>query len=334
MSHYPPSLANSIICDMTYPQAPCGPLYTPDFEGAMQQRAEYGCTFTSLTIASDEPSIELTVSAVAEARHYFLSRPEQYVLVETVEDIYRAQRDGKLAVGFHFQGSNGLLGNTDFVEMYKKLGVGHMLLAYNTRGFAGDGCHEESDTGLSRFGRMLVEEMNRVGMIVDVTHTGYRTSMDAMSASSQPVIFSHSNAKALFGHERNITDDQARACAETGGVIGVNGVGLFLSEARFDASAQMIARHADYFANLVGPQHVGIGLDSVHDLDYFLDHFAKANTRRYPSGGYLQSRTPSFAGPAVIPPLADELLRLGWSVDDVKGFLGENWIRVMQHVWG
>ena len=210
-------------------------------------------------------------------------------MVSKVADIRRASAEKKLAVNFHFQGSNALLGDLNLVEAYRRLGVGHMILAYNMRNLAGDGCHEDTDAGLSAFGKALVGEMNRFNMIIDVSHTSLKTSMEAIECSSQPVIMSHSNARGVFAHERNITDEQAKACAESGGVIGVNGVGLFLSEARHDASADIIARHADYFANLVGMDHVGIGMDSVDDIPYFLQNFGSNNRAKYPKGGYLTS---------------------------------------------
>lgn len=98
-------------------------------------------------------------------------------------------------------------------------------MAYNQRNAVADGCHERTDGGLSRFGIELVQAMNRVGMLVDCTHTGYRSSMDVFEVSQAPVVFSHSNARAVWDHERNIRDDQAQACARTGGVIGVVGAG-------------------------------------------------------------------------------------------------------------
>ncbi|MGH6644666.1 MAG: dipeptidase, partial [Bradyrhizobium sp.] len=245
MSDYALALDDVAVCDMTFPQSPCGPLYTPDFIGAMRERLALGVTYTSITIASDELTIDGTMRWLGEARAHIAAHPELYVMVEQVADIARAKAEGKVAINFHFQGTNALLGDLGLVEVYYRLGVKHMLMAYNSRNLVGDGCHEESDVGLSRYGKALVAEMNRVGMIVDVSHTGYRSSLDAIALSTKPVIFSHSNAKALWAHQRNIADEQARACAAGGGMIGVNGVGLFLSEARFDNSPEMIARHID-----------------------------------------------------------------------------------------
>jgi membrane dipeptidase len=333
VSSYPEVLGRPLVCDMTLPQGPAGPLETPQFDAAMLERARLGVTFTSVTIASDELTIGDTVRSIGAARRYFAAHPARFTFVERAGDIRAAHSAGKTAVNLHFQGSNPLLGDLNMVEVYRRLGVGHMLLAYNYRTLAGDGCHEGSDAGLSVFGKELIAEMNRARMIVDLSHTGLRTAMDAISVSAQPVIVSHSNSRAVFDHERNISDELAKAVAATGGVIGVNGVGLFLSAARHDISAEIIAKHADHYARLVGPQHVGIGLDAVPDLKYFLENFARKNSDRYRVGGYLKSQTPQFAGPQVIPEVAGTLLKWGWSAADVRGFLGENWMRVMEQVW-
>lgn len=333
MANFPDALGTPIVCDMTLPQGPAGSLETPNFDAAMIDRAKHGVTFTSVTIGSDELSVSDTVRWIGAARRYFAAHPERYIFVETVRDIRAAHATGKTAVNLHFQGSNCLLGDLNLVEVYRRLGVGHMLLAYNYRNLVGDGCHEANDAGLSAFGKELIKEMNRVRMIVDLSHTGIRTAMDAIAESSQPVIVSHSNSRSVFDHQRNITDEVARAVAATGGVIGVNGVGLFLSAARRDISAAIIAKHADYFGRLVGPHHVGIGLDSVPDLKYFVENFGRKNMNRYRVGGYFSSQTPSFAGPDVIPEVAEALLALGWSVEAVRGFLGENWLRVMDSIW-
>jgi membrane dipeptidase len=332
MSMYPEALGHPIVCDMTLPQAPAGSLETPNFDPVLAQRAEYGVTFTSITVASEELSVGDTVRWIAAARRYFASRPDQVIFVDKAADIRAAKAAGKVAVNLHFQGSNPIAGDLNLVDVYRRLGIGHMLLAYNYRNLTGDGCHEPGDAGLSVFGRELIAEMNRVKMIVDLAHTGTRTALDAVAASTQPVIVSHSNSKAVWDHPRNIPDELAKAVAASGGVIGVNGVGLFLSSARSDTSAEAIARHVNHFAELVGAAHVALGLDAVPDVKYFTENFARKNMDRYRSGGYFKG-TPQFAGVDVIPRLAGLLLESGWSVADVRGFLGENWLRVLDRIW-
>ena len=246
-----------------------------------------------------------------------------------------------MALNFNFQGSNSLLGDLNMVETYRRLGVGHMLLAYNHQTMAGEGCHEQNGSGLSQFGERLVREMNRVGMIVDASHTGYRTTMDLFEVSSSPVIFSHSNANALVDHERNIRDDQIKACAKTGGVIGINGLSLFLSESGIDFSSETIANHIDYMAQLVGAQHVGFGLDYVggnshqpttEEIERNMAFF-KANTQNYPESGRYAKAPLNFAQPGVISEVTEALVRKGYGDADIRGILGENFMRVCSEVW-
>jgi membrane dipeptidase len=332
VSPYPEILGNPVVCDMTLPQGPAGSLETPDFDPVLQERAQHGVTFTSITVASEDLSVGEIVRWIGAARRYFAARAEQVVFVERAGDIRRAHAEGKLAVNLHFQGSNPVAGDLSLVEVYRRLGIGHMLLAYNYRNLTGDGCHEPSDAGLSVFGRELIAEMNRVRMIVDLAHTGTKTALDAVAASTRTVIVSHSNSRAVWDHERNIPDELAKAVAQTGGVVGVNGVGLFLSSARSDISAEAIVRHVDHYAQLIGPEHVGIGLDAVPDVPSFINNFARKNMDKYRTGGYFKGQ-PQFAAVDVIPRLAGLLLTSGWTPANVRGFLGENWLRVMERLW-
>jgi membrane dipeptidase len=314
----------SMVCDLTLPWGAVNENKEPTLPRF--QKAGFG--FISLTVGMDWVTLTETVHHIAAERARFTRESDKYVLALTVEDIRRARREEKMAVGFSFQGSNPLDRDTNMVEAYYALGVRQMLLAYNEKNHAGDGCHERTDSGLSRFGLRVVQEMNRVGMILDCTHTGHRTTMDAMEATMAPCIFSHSNAYALKAHDRNIRDDQIRACARTGGVIGINGVGMFLGDN--DSSPSTLANHVEHVANLVGPQHVALGLDFVYYMDSMIARWS-ANPDRYPEG-YPSPPWHMFA-PEDLPLLVAVLLRRGWSDADVQGVLGENYLRVAQAVW-
>jgi len=326
---------DTVVVDMLAPGAPFTYVYKTreGFESFVSHYVEAGVTWASFTAAMDtELSIELTMKYLARARRYFMDQPDRFVFIETADDVHRAKREGKLAVNFNFQGTNPLQGDLYMVEVYRRLGVGHMLMAYNEKNLVGDGCHERTDSGLSRWGIALVAEMNRVGMVVDITHTGYRTSMEVCDVSTAPVIHSHSNPKALFDHPRNVPDDQIEACARTGGVIGISGVGIFLSEAGDDVSADIILRSIDYAVQLVGPEHVGLGLDYVDDND-ILVAIMMQNATRFPSEGGYAPGYYHFASPKVIADLADGMLQMGYSDAEVRGILGENWLRVVREVW-
>jgi membrane dipeptidase len=193
----------------------------------------------------------------------------------------------------------------------------------------GDGCHERTDAGLSRFGMELVAEMERVGMIVDCTHTGMRTTMDVMEVATKPVMFSHSNPRALCDHERNITDEQIRACAAGGGVIGVTGPANFLGQN--DISPEMVFRHVDYIAKLVGHDHVGFGFDYVADVNV-TRAIVRANPSKYPREKY-DPDTIGFTPPEVMSQVTEQMLLHRYSEADVRSILGQNWLRIARECW-
>jgi len=281
----------------------------------------------SLTLAADVQSQIDVLKSCARERRRFALQSERYRLIDGIDDIVAAKRDGVLALSFNLQGTNCLHGNIDMVGLFYDLGVRHMLLAYNKKNLVGDGCHERTDAGLSLFGIELIEEMNRVGMIVDCSHTGYRTTMEAMEVSKAPVIFSHSNPKALWEHDRNIRDDQAKACAATGGLIGVNGVGIFMGEN--DASTPVLFRQIEYYMDLVGPEHIGLGLDFVYDTDAMRRSMADMKS---PDKGNYDKMT-AFFQPEQLPELVDLMLARRYPETAIRGILGENYLRVARQVW-
>jgi len=318
----------SVVCDMTLPWRDFGRSWVK--EATLPRFHKAGFDFVSLTLSGDDQTVESTLLQIARETAKIRANPDRYVLVERVEDIETARRTGRLALGFHFQGTDPFLRDTGLVESYYRLGVRHALLSYNQRNAVGTGCHEDTDGGLSRFGAALVREMNRVGMMVDLSHTGYRTVMDALEICEDIPIFSHSNPKALVDHPRNITDEMIRACAERGGVIGINGIGAFLGD--MAAPSERFAEHIDYVVQLVGARHVGIGLDYVYDLES-LQAITRVNGSRYPAGaGYTDSDLRT-AAPEQLPEITEMLIRRGYSDEDIAAVLGGNWLRVMGAVW-
>lgn len=289
-----------------------------------------GVNYLSVDVGFDLNPWQKTVTTLSTFRHWVLAHPEGYALVSTVDDIVAAKANGKLAITFDIEGMNALNGMVEMVEFYHRLGVRQMLFAYNRNNLAGGGCHDE-DHGLSEFGRRVIDEMNRVGMFVDVTHTGYRTTMEVMEYTDRPVIFSHSNPKALCGHGRNITDDQITACARTGGIIGVVGLNRFLGENRTDS--ERLADHVEYLVDLVGPRHVGLGLDYAFPVDAGdIDATIARNPQFWPASEYPAGET-SYSRPSQVGELAEVLLRRGLPERAVRDVMGGNFLRLAREIW-
>lgn len=281
-----------------------------------------------ITTASDQEDMTATVRKIANDTALLRAESEWCRQAHSISDIREARKQGRISVVFSFQGTTPFERSVSLVEVFYRLGVRQALMAYNQKNHVGEGCHERGDGGLSRFGIELVREMNRVGMLVDCSHTGYRTARDVFEVSSAPVIFSHSNPRALADHERNIPDDLIDACARSGGVIGINGVNIFLGA---DVTPETFFRHIDYIVQRVGPDHVGIGLDYVSEPEVLIA-LVKASASKYPEDQGYETEI-NFAAPTLLPKLTEHMLSRGYSPRDVGMIMGGNWLRVAEAVW-
>jgi len=305
-------------------------LRTVDDLATLSVWKDVGVNFLSVNVGYDVVPWQRTVKALSLARDW-VREADGYRLVGTVEALDQAVAAGEMAVAFDIEGMNALDESLDMVRFYYDLGVRQMVFAYNLNNAAGGGCHDE-DTGLTDLGRAVVAEMNAVGMLIDCSHCGYRTTIEAMERSRDPVIFSHSNAQALRDHERNIRDDQAARCAATGGVVGVNGINHFVGDD--DIATASIADHIDYYLDLIGGDHVGIGLDYFHATDDgpgFEDTLS-GNDRYWPKSQYSGAKV-RCAAPVQIQEVGEELLRRNHLESVVENVLGGNFRRVASQVW-
>jgi membrane dipeptidase len=318
-------LQDSLICDMLF--AP-GPNLGEEIRPFVDARF----SAVSLSMAGDANAWPtLVFQKIAQTRRHFSRNPDQFLLADSVADIKRAKAENKMAVLFHFQGTEAVARDLSLVGAYYKLGVKWMLMAYNHQNSVGMGCIEAQsrDLGLSEFGRDLVAEMNRVGMIVDCSHSGHRTTMDAMELSTAPCIFSHSNVHALYDHPRNIKDDQIKACAQTGGVIGLNGVGSFVGEAE-KVTAETLFSHLDHICELVGPQHAALGLDYMSPT---LCAMVIARLEGDISKVGMMPPPWCFFHPTELVDLVALMVKHGYPEEDIRGILGLNFLRVAEQVW-
>lgn len=319
---------DSTVVDLTLPTT-CGNL---EQHGTLERARAAGCDFVSLTVneASIPPSTG-TLKTIGRVLRYVAERPHEMAFARGLGDVRDARATGRLAVGVHFQETDPVEDDLGLVAVYRTLGVSHMLLAYNRRNRVADGCAESANAGLSLFGRALVKEMRTAGVLCDGSHSGVRSTLEAMEIYEGPFIFSHSNCHALVEHYRNVTDKQIEQCAATDGVIGVNGCGEFLADPY--ARANSIFPHVDYLCAKVGAEHVGLGLDRIADPD--LSHeWVLANALMWPDTEDGQLQYVNFAPPDVIGELVDLMLAHGYDESAVRRILGENWMRVLATVWG
>jgi len=289
-----------------------------------------GASYLSINVGFDVMDWQDTLATLAAYRRWVLDHAERFVLVGDSGDIERARAEGKFALSFDIEGMNALNGDINMIGVYHALGVRQMLFAYNLNNAAAGGCHDD-DSGLTDFGRQVVHEMNRVGMIVDCSHAGYSTTLDIMHESSKPVVFSHSNPSALWQHQRNINDEQIKACATTGGVIGLNGMGIFLGDN--DIGIDTMLRHVRYVSDLVGNEHIGIGFDYSPKVDVDIGVILRSRPDYWPAGQQYDTRGIKHAGPAQLPELIDALADSGFNDAAICGFLGENFHRVAEAAW-
>jgi len=286
-----------------------------------------GMSYLSINVGYDAVPWSTTVRAIADYTKGIEARNDM-VLCPTYAKVLEAWRAGKMAVTFDIEGMGSLNGDPAMVELYYRLGVRQMLIAYNLNNDAGGGCHDE-DRGLTDFGRSVVREMNRVGMVVDCAHSGIESGLEAMKLSSKPCIFSHANARALHNHERNITDEQIKAVAATGGVVGVNGLGFFLGDG--PATVERMVAHIDYMCKLVGSEHVGIGLDYDPGSGPALE---PAIVQKYwPPRQYPDSINTTFIAPDALPQVSKRLRALGYEEKAIRAIMGDNFMRIASQGW-
>lgn len=295
----------------------------------LERYLEAGVTCVHINIGDSDVSLERQIRVVAAYRAYIAAHPQRYTFADSVESILTAKSTGRLAVCFDVEGMHAMENQLSLLGLYHTIGVRWMLIAYNRRNLMGGGCHDAEDIGLTALGRRAVAEMDRLGIVKDCSHTGYRTCRDVLEASTLPVNFSHSNPRGLVDHPRNIPDDLIRGCARTGGVVGINGIGLFLGSN--DIRTENLVGHINYVADLVGTEHVGLGLD--HVIAGGGDALDVSGAPDFWPAGFGYEPGVRMVEPERIPRIAEELLRTGHCGADVKKILGGNFLRVAGQVW-
>ena len=272
---------------------------------------------------------------IAQFKHWF-NKYDQFIMqVYTTEDIRRAKVAGKVGICLGWQNTSGIEDRLGYLELFRGLGVGIMQLTYNSQNFVGSGCFESDDGGLSDFGKEVVSEMNRVGILCDLSHVGPNTSRDVIEHSKKPVAYSHILPTGLKNHPRNKSDDQLKFIVDHGGFVGVTMFAPFLNRGA-DSTIDDFVEAIEYVIDLVGEDRVGIGTDFTqgHDSDFF-DWI----TRDKGTGRKLVDIGDVYNPKGMetlhdYPNLTGALVSDGWRESRIRKVLGENWLNLLKEVWG
>jgi membrane dipeptidase len=281
---------------------------------------------------------EAALMKLYDASLVFDLMPEKAILVRSAADLHTAKRTGRLGIILGTQGLACIGNNTRLIWVLYSLGIRHIQITYNERNALGCGCREPNDDGLTRFGQQVIEEMNRLGIVLDLSHGGLKTSLDAIEYSSQPSIFSHASVKALCDNPRNLTDEQIKAVAKKGGVVGLCPHSVFVEKERGKRpTVGDFIDHIDYIAQMVGIDHVGVGTDNLQYATHYTKLHNGGFSRTYPTffGGYglEEKHAKGFSQWSEWPNLTRQLMERGYSEKDTQKVLGGNFLRVFEKVW-
>jgi len=305
-------------------------LLNPDqtFDESLKTTRLGGVDVALVTVGSNQ-FFAATASKLAAWYEKARMTADEFVIAKSAGEMRSARESGKLAVVFHFQNTKPFEGRLDLVTLFHELGVRVVGLTYNEKNLVGDGCTERTSSGLSEYGIQLIKKLEEVGVLVDLSHVGYQTCREALEVSTKPVIFSHTNARGVLEHPRNVPDDLLKGVAETGGVVCLNVFPSFV--ASDNPTIQDVMRHVDYVSDLVGPEHVGFGLDlnTGGDMKMFSELKFKAKYVPLPPWVFPEG----IAAYSEYPNLTRELLAGRYSEDEVKAILGGNLMRVFDEVF-
>jgi membrane dipeptidase len=282
-------------------------------------------------VGSDDP-LWMTLKRIQAINRENDDSGEVVSLCTSIRDMEKALADKKIAMFMMIEGGRPLRDDLAMVELYYRLGIRSIQITWNGRNLLGDGCGERETYGkLTRFGKAVVKEMNRLGMVIDVSHISESTFYSVAETSDSPIIASHANARAVCDHVRNLTDEQIKILAEKNGVMGICYYPSFIDSEK--PSLERLLDHVDHIAGLVGVDTISLGPDFI---DYALDiiftnlKFAAQGTN-YGNEYFLPDEIKDVT---TLPNLTRGLLQRGYSEEDIGKILGNNLIRVYKQAVG
>jgi len=307
----------------------CGKMNLELFEDMRQG----GVTAASCTMAFWD-DFKGTVNNIAAVNRIINENSDWLTKIRTAADIRKAKAEDKVGVLMSFQNAYAYEDQLNYVQIFKELGVGITQLCYNTQNLVGTGCYER-DGGLSDYGREVMWEMNRVGVLVDLSHVGAKTSEEAILESKKPVAYSHCLPSGLKDHPRNKSDEELKFIADHGGFVGVTMFAPFLKNG-INSTSEDYVEAIRYVYNIVGEDSIGIGTDFTQGQDQaFFEYLThdKGYARRLTNFGKIINPE-GIRTLGEFPNLTEALLKDGFSETQVRKIMGENWVRLLEDVWG
>jgi len=312
-------------------------------EDELLQIAASGVTAVGVTIS--DSSLEKTIQNLAGWHGAIANHPQQLLLVRSVADIDDAKSSGRLGIilGLGFQHTEMMGRELDWLNRFNDLGVRSIQLTYNKRNLMGDGCLEPADAGLSKLGFEAIERMNALGIALDLSHCGQRTTSDGIEASKAPPLITHSGCKALHDNPRNKDDLTLRAMAARGGVVGIYFMPFLGDNGSPWATAAMVLDHIDHALRVCGEDHVGIGTDgpipTVRESQEFFEMMKKVEKERAAAGVQAPGEQGHFPyiqelnSPRRIEQVAHGMHQRGHPDRIIEKVVGTNFHRVFGEIW-
>jgi membrane dipeptidase len=341
--------ANAIVIDNLATPGPFNipTMYARPWSSQMIENARLsGITAVNVTLsgggATGAAAFESTVRHLAFMERELDAHGDVLCAVRSVADIARAKETKRVGLIAGFQDTTMLETDLSRLTLFHDLGVRIVQLTYNVRNVVGDGCLEPGNAGLSSFGKQVVARMNELGMLVDTSHCGRRTTLEAIALSTKPVAATHSGCAALADVPRNKTDEQLRALAAKGGVIGIYTMPFLRMSGQ--PGADDFVRHIEHAINVCGEDHVGIGTDnSITPLEltpeFRAEHAGFVRERRRQGIGApgedenVFNYVPEFNTPRRMERMADALAARGHTTTRIEKVLGLNWLRLFRETW-
>lgn len=309
-----------------------------DFDRPLMEEALRGGVTAINHAAILWENFRVGIDRITEWHRLFDDNADIVMPIRTVADIHTAKAARKLGIIMGWQNTSPLEDRLDYLPVFKTLGIGIMQLTYNTQNFAGAGYLEEKDSGLTGFGKEMIAEMNRVGVLCDLSHVGEVTAADAIDQSTLPCAITHCLPKALKDLPRNKSDALFKRCADNGGVIGVSLFAPGLAAGN-EAAVVDVVDAISYMLDLVGEEHVAIGTDFSLNRPRPGPWQEWANKDKGTARVLTGFATAKISKPKGIqrmdefPNLTAEMLARHWSEARVKSILGGNWLRLLNQVW-